>query len=124
MLFLVFKNLFGQFFNISNIDKDLVMLKSIILILSLLLLAPDCSGPVTQKPVQPKPTPIVTDTEQCDLAQINLLRLRCPEGNPTKKGKTFSDFCKETQNNGIFLNPKCLATLTDCSQIDSCTNSK
>lgn len=72
------------------------------------------SEPVVPEPVVPK----VEGSEWCEPAQKNLLALGCEEGQPTKEGKSFSDFCKETQANGIDLNPKCLASIHACDQID------
>lgn len=94
-----------------------------ILFLSLIILGPNCSANTNQSSVA-IPTPVVTDTQYCDLAQSHLIALKCDEGNPTKKGKSFSTVCRETQDNGIFINPKCLSEVTTCDQIDSCTHSK
>jgi hypothetical protein len=67
----------------------------------------------------PEPViPEVEGTEWCKRAEENLLALGCPEGQPTKKGKRFADVCRETQDNGIDLNPKCLAGVKACSEID------
>lgn len=79
----------------------------------------DCTGANQNLP---KPTPVVKETDYCSAAERRLLQLHCSEGNPTKRGKTFTQFCYETQNNGIFLNPKCLAQITGCEQIESCDN--
>lgn len=77
--------------------------------------------------VPPQPTPIVQDTEWCQAAEINLQQLECiPDDEPyTKKGLTFTQFCEQKHKDGVFLNPKCLATevneKTTCSYIDVCT---
>lgn len=72
-----------------------------------------------------QPTPVVKDSDFCEPAEINLKKLGCEEGNPTKKGLTFTEFCLKTQNGGgIYLNPKCLSTITSCSKVDECTGSK
>lgn len=92
-------------------------------LLSLLLLGFDCN-PAPPTPVRPQPTPVVTDSDWCEKAQENLLRLQCAEGEPTKKGKSFAEFCRETQENGIFLNPRCLAGIDRCQMIASCTPTK
>lgn len=94
-------------------------MKQLYLVLSLLITT-DCS--IEQS--KPRPTPVVTDNNFCKNAQNNLLKLNCEEGKPTKKGKTFEQFCLETQENGVFLNPRCLSNITNCSEIDNCTNSK
>jgi hypothetical protein len=68
------------------------------------------------------PEPVIPDvkgSEWCDEAEKNLLALGCEEGQPTKKGKSFTDFCVETQKEGgIDLNPKCLASIKRCDEID------
>lgn len=105
----------------------MIYLRTSVMLISLLFLGFDCSGkqPIPQPvPVKPQPTPIVTGTNYCDKAQENLLRLNCVEGHSTKKGKPFAQFCRETQENGIFINPKCLSEITDCGQVDSCTPTK
>lgn len=81
----------------------------------------------------PTPTPVVTDTDSCKSAEQNLTNLCkanaansycCATVSPTKKGKLFTQVCQEKQAEGVFLNPKCLSTITSCDQIDSCTKSK
>lgn len=70
---------------------------------------------VVPEPVIPK----VQGSEWCDDAEKNLLALGCEEGQPTKKGQSFTEFCLDTQKNGgIDLNPKCLATIKSCDEID------
>lgn len=76
----------------------------------------------TTDPVQPRPTPVPTDTELCDRAEAHLIELGCPEGQPTKRGKRFGDVCRELHDNGIFVNPKCLAEIKSCAEVDVCTN--
>lgn len=39
----------------------------------------------------------------------------------TKRGKPFAQFCEEEQAKGIFINPECLASVTNCNNIDYCT---
>lgn len=76
------------------------------------------------------PLPVKTDMEWCRKAEENLKNLKCiPVNEPyTKKGLTFTQFCIKEQNNGIFLNPKCLAIQvtqkTGCGYMDVCTGSK
>lgn len=74
----------------------------------------------TSERVIPEPViPKVEGSEWCDDAERNLLALGCEEGQPTKKGKSFTEFCLDTQQNGgIDLNPKCLATIKSCDEID------
>mgnify|MGYP006879905907 CR=1 FL=1 len=73
-------------------------------------------------PTEPRPTPVVVDTDLCDAAEANLLSHGCEEGKPTKRGTRFSDVCRELHASGIYVNPRCLATLNDCSKVDVCTN--
>lgn len=86
------------------------------------------------QPVQPHPTPEVADTALCPNADEHLTQLCqadpvknkycCQVVAPTKKGKNFTQFCIEKQNEGLFLNPRCLSTVTSCDQIDVCTKTK
>jgi len=64
---------------------------------------------------------VPTDSEWCDLAENHLTELNCIEAQPTKKGVHFGAFCRELQQNGIFINPKCLAEIKSCSEVDVCT---
>jgi hypothetical protein len=94
------------------------------LALSLALLSPLSLSALLGCPpyerVVPEPEiPQVQGSEWCDDAEKNLLGLGCEEGQPTKKGKSFTEFCLDTQKNGgIDLNPKCLATIKSCDEID------
>lgn len=112
------------------------MMKKNILIsfLFLIVLVPACPNPDNLNPPQPpKPTPVPTGSEYCKLADMHLYdmcqadsnknKYCCEVGAKTKKGKTYTEFCIEKQNQGVFLNPKCLSTITSCNQIDACTNS-
>ena len=72
----------------------------------------------------PAPTPIVKDTDYCEAAGKRLEELKCKESVPTKTGKTFAEFCRETQNAGIYLNPVCLSKITNCNQVNCCTNTE
>lgn len=72
-------------------------------------------------PPEPMPTPVVVDTEYCDAAEANLIKLNCPEGQPTKRGERFGDVCRELHSEGIFVNPRCLSTITSCTSVDVCT---
>lgn len=90
--------------------------------------------PSTTDPVPPRPTPIPIDTNMCQSAEQHLQQLCdadkvnnsycCAVAAPTKKGKTFTQFCEQKQNDGVFLNPKCLSEVKTCNDIDSCTGSK
>lgn len=75
------------------------------------------------------PTP-PTDTAYCQAAEQNLQALCnrdqvankhcCEVVKPTLKGKSFTQFCQETQGNLIHIFPQCLSKITSCSQIDTC----
>lgn len=96
----------------------------------MLLTAIDC-GSVA---VAPHPTPVVTDTSLCPVADTNLANLCkadsvknaycCQVDAVTKKGKSFSQVCTEKQGEGVYFNPRCISTVTSCDQIDTCTQSK
>jgi len=87
------------------------------------LMSPEiaCGPSQNTPPPPPAPTPVVTDTQFCDAAEANLIKLGCPEGKPTKRGTRFSDVCRDLHENGIFVNPRCLATISSCSVVDVCT---
>ena len=108
-------------------------MKAVVILLSLFALH-DCVPTIGSDPVPPRPTPIPTDTNMCESAQQHLDQM-CkadPSGNAyccavvasTKKGKTFTQFCQDKQNDGVALNPKCLSEVKSCGEIDSCTGSK
>jgi hypothetical protein len=96
-------------------------------VLAVAVLFVSCQGcPPTNNPInrsEPTPTPVPTDTNLCDAAESNLVKLGCDEGRPTKGGMRFGDVCRELQNAGIGINPSCLASITTCEQIDDCTRS-
>lgn len=85
-------------------------------------------------PVPPHPTPVVTDTFLCPDADTHMAALCqadpvknaycCQVDALTKKGKNYTQFCIEKQNQGIFLNPRCVSQVTSCEQIDVCTQSQ
>lgn len=73
-------------------------------------------------PTPRKDASIIIDPDYCELAENNLLKLHCPEGEPTKRGTSFTEVCKQVQNNGVGLNAKCLSTIHSCLDIDKCIN--
>lgn len=111
------------------------MFKSLVAVVILsLTMFQDCVPNTQSDPVPPRPTPIPTDTNLCESAEKHLDKM-CKsdaQGNsyccavvaPTKKGKSFTKFCQDKQNEGIALNPKCLSEVKSCGEIDSCTGSK
>lgn len=77
----------------------------------------------------PEPRPAtITDSASCDPACEHLRDLRCEEGNdihmPDDTKVTCAQWCKETQSNGVWLNPKCVEKITQCSQIETCAEKK
>lgn len=85
-------------------------------------------------PKNPGPAPAVVDTEFCNKAEQNLSELCykdreenaycCAIVAPTKKHKSFTQFCEDKQNQGVFLNPRCLAAINTCYDLDKCTRSE
>jgi hypothetical protein len=90
----------------------------------------------------PSPNPpIVTDQDMCPLACDKLNELGCEDGMPIDMleqcvdggcpapeecidGGCFTkcvDFCVITENQGVWLQPKCIASITECSQVELCT---
>ena len=82
------------------------------------------------KPIDYRETPIPTDTAYCSVAEKHLNDLCeqnrtannfcCVVGSHTAKEKSFTEFCRETQEAGIALNPRCLSSILTCDQIDKC----
>ncbi len=101
------------------------------------------SGLVTPQP------PVITDQDQCAKACDNLKLLGCDEGLPIDMGKpcnlesdckdlngnwdhtqtcalngecitTCTQFCIQTENSGVWLDPTCVKTITKCADIDKC----
>lgn len=79
-------------------------------------------------------TPVVSGTEYCGAAEKHLQEMCdadpqnnmycCQAVQSTKKGKTFEQFCIETQNAGIQLDPRCLSQITKCEEIDFCLGTR
>ncbi len=54
--------------------------------------------------------------------------LGCEEGNPVYDSdrpgpagvpnKTCTDFCVEQQNNGVFINPRCVMKVKSCDEVE------
>ena len=76
-------------------------------------------------PPSKTPTPQPYDVP-CHAAEANLLTLGCTDskgallGGPTKKGKSYTDFCVESLNNGIDTNPLCCAKAKSCEEVNAC----
>ncbi|HSN97966.1 MAG TPA: hypothetical protein VLS89_06695 [Candidatus Nanopelagicales bacterium] len=75
---------------------------------------------------QPLVTPVVPDTDWCREAEIRLEALACkdPRGEPmwvNRRGERFAETCRVTQKEGgVFLNPRCIAQVEACSEVDAC----
>jgi hypothetical protein len=98
--------------------------------------------------ITPNP-PVVTDQSDCASACDNLKFLGCKEGNPIDMGTTCHvdadckdvhgvtdttqacsalgtcmttcvNFCTVTENQGVWLDPSCVAKVTSCDQIEQC----
>ncbi len=90
-------------------------------LMAVVLALNSCHPTPSADPVAPHPTPVPTDVEMCDAAEVHLIALGCPEGQPTKRGTRFADICRELSAAGIFPNPRCLANVKSCSEVDVCT---
>lgn len=97
--------------------------------------------PVSGIMVTPQP-PTVVDQDKCQAACDNLKRLGCEEAEPIDMhascfgdaeclpGQTCStfgtcvascvSFCVDTENQGVWLDPGCVANVKTCDQVDSC----
>jgi hypothetical protein len=96
------------------------MLKNILISISFILMLVSCNETNSMGNIKLNPTPdVVNDSLYCAPAEENLKRLGCPEGQPTKKGKTFTEVCQNASNNFIWFNPKCLASINSCSEIET-----
>jgi hypothetical protein len=93
-------------------------------------------------PSNPTP-PVVTDSAKCSDACVNLKNLGCEEGNPidmhtscetdsncgsgqvcSALGKcmvTCEKFCKDSENQGVWMMPGCVAAASSCEAIQACT---
>jgi len=86
-----------------------------------------CPKPTPPQP--PSPTFIrVPDTNLCPVMCGHLRELGCEEGQdyydndkPGPKGKPNAkceEFCTRQQNNGLYVNPRCLSTVPTCALIE------
>lgn len=75
-----------------------------------------------QVPTTVPALPLVVPSDYCAAAESNLKTLGCISTTApyTLKGKSFTLFCQETQNNGIDLGSQCLSSITNCAKMDSC----
>lgn len=78
-------------------------------------------------PPVPPPNP-PTDTEYCEVMCEHLHQLGCEEGEPVYNSdiegpvdipnQNCTDFCADLQGSGYFVNPKCVALVENCEQIE------
>jgi nitrous oxide reductase accessory protein NosL len=100
-------------------------LLALVVVLTTLLVG--CPKP----PDAPGPAPInVPDTDVCAAMCEHLgpKGLNCEEGQPVYNSdlpgptgvpnQSCESFCRETQINGLFLNPKCLKSVPSCDLIE------
>jgi len=94
--------------------------------------------------ITPQP-PIIVDQHMCSAACANLQSLKCEDGNYIDSKKhcdstyecipgqlcmsgtchtSCEDFCIETQNAGVWLDPTCVSKINSCPEIDSCPQTK
>ena len=107
---------------------------------SFVILCNSCSG-VQNPKVTPVP-PVVVDQSGCQAACDNLNRLGCDDGKDIEMktkclinaecdaGQTCGSngrcvascvtFCRDTEDQGVWLDPDCVAAITACDQIDNC----
>lgn len=102
----------------------------VVFMLSFVSLVYGCRG--SESKTAPRPNPKVVDSNLCESAGKNLETRGCiPDATHfTKRGLSFKEFCENTQNEQIWLNPKCLSEIqpkdmAECrDMIDVCTYSK
>jgi hypothetical protein len=109
-----------------------------------------CTGASCQNnggKVTPNP-PVITDQSECAAACANLQQLHCSEGDPIDMGHACqasadclsldgqpdakqacvagrcqvncTNFCIDTENQGVWLDPGCVKGIKACSEINSC----
>jgi hypothetical protein len=91
-------------------------------VLAILMLGCPVDPPVPP----PNPPP---DTNLCAAMCNHLKKLGCEEGKPVYNNdqpgpkdipnQSCADNCTELQTKGFFVNPKCVMTVTTCSQIEA-----
>jgi len=113
-----------------------IVIRLFALALPVLLLATCRQSPE----ITPQP-PVITDQHMCSAACANLQTLKCEEGDPVDmkkkcagsedcvpgqyclKGTCYvscDDFCVDTQNAGVWLDPTCVSRIQSCKEIEMC----
>lgn len=100
-------------------------MRSIPFVFAVLVLT-SCPGPVP--PPTPTPAP---DTSFCGAMcdHIGPKGLNCPEGKPVYDSdlpgppgvpnESCTDFCSKQQQNGVYLNAKCVSQVASCAEIEA-----
>lgn len=72
------------------------------------------------------PIPITEGIQYCQAAENHLKELGCiARDKPyTVKGKSFTQFCQDTMQNGVNISPKCLCEITSCNQMNMCVQAQ
>ena len=88
----------------------------------LLLGCPTPTDPITPSPIPPP------DTDLCVSMCDHLAALGCEEGQPVYNSdlpgpvdvpnQSCADNCKELQDKGFFVNPRCVLTVKSCDDIE------
>ncbi len=105
-------------------------MKKLSVLVAVVALIISCQPVKKTQPFDYRETPKPSGSQWCGLAEKHLAD-KCnvnPEENlyccqvvaSTKKGKSFKQFCEETQNAGIALNPECIAGIVTCGDVDKC----
>lgn len=108
-------------------------------VVAILLYTTSCANDSQFNPTwDPAPVPDTTYCgAACDHIGQNDGGLNCQEGQPIELAPdacvpdaettdciTCKRFCEDTQTQGVWLNPKCVASIESCSQIDTCQEVK
>lgn len=97
------------------------MMRYATILLAIFLAGPGCPPPTNDPPAPTPPAP--PDTDKCAAACANMTKLKCDLAEPiTMPGGntvTCEQFCRDTQNQGVPLNPTCVATVTSCADVDT-----
>ena len=127
--------LMHQIFGFQRQQSEMHNMKKLITVIIVTLVA--CNKGVIPTPPTP-PTPVV---DMCHLACENLKVLHCEEGNAIHMGiecesdagcsqgeicrnnscwTTCAEFCRDTLETGVQLEPECVSKVTSCDMIDTC----
>lgn len=101
-------------------------------IFAVLLFSIACLVGCPPQPQAPSPNPIIPpDSDLCQAMcdHIGPNGLKCEEGNSVYDSDlpgpvdvpnlTCTDWCKQEQANGLFINPRCVAKVLTCGEIET-----